>query len=225
MKVFPTRRFYFTGVSPDIERRTVSGGTSISGEEDLVETDGGGRVVVEFTEAYLDAPEAATAWRAISAQFGSGTRPIIVPLGDAKHQMMGDVTTPIGGLPWWEESDFTDSEPHATLTATAALRATTISVDVSDLAKPVRPGIWLSIDHATYRHRAYPVAEVLSDDGATALIKIGMPLREATASGTPAEFYDPKCTMRVDGGMGSPVTFGYAEGSVRFVEYFGDIPA
>ncbi|MBM3927563.1 MAG: hypothetical protein FJ335_03760 [Sphingomonadales bacterium] len=217
LPVFPTRSFYFEGVDPDVEARTISGGVALSGEENLIATDGGGRAFVEFSNADLDDPAILAAWRAISAR---GPLPIIVPLGDARHQMMGEVTTPLERLPWWEEADFAGA-PLASLASAAALRATTIAVAVGSLPKPVRAGIWLSIDHPTWRHRAYPVREVLSDNGATAVLKLGLPLREATSAGVAVEFVDPKCTMRRDGEMRSPVSGLYAEGSVRFVEYPG----
>jgi hypothetical protein len=222
MRVFPTRLFFFDGQEADLDRRTVSGGVALSGEEDVVATDGGGRVFLELSDPDLSEPDTATAWRAINAAYGAGAAPIIVPLGDARHQHMGDVTTPPGGLPWWEETDY-DGEPLSALAAPAALRATTISVSVADLPAPVRPGIWLSIDHATFRHRAYQVADVLDDDGETAVLRIEPPLREATLAGSGIEFVDPKCTMRVEGGMRSPSSLGFASSGVRFVEWPGAV--
>lgn len=223
MRVFPTRRFFFQGHAAEIDRRTLSGGVALSGDEDVIATDGGGRVTVQLSDADLEEPAVAIAWRAWDAFAGDGTVPVIVPLGDARHQMMGDVTTPIGGLPWWEEADFEPLEPLSVVTSSADLRATTISVSVDQLPGPVRPGIWLSIDHTTWRHRAYRVRDVLSDDGTTATLAIRPPLREATAADAPVEWIDPKVTARVDGGISSPTTMGYAEGSVRFVEWPGAV--
>ena len=219
LPVFPTRLFWFEGVDTDIEARTVSGGTSLAGEEDLIETDGGGRVTVTFNDADLGQPELAAAWRAITAR---GSQPIIVPLGDARHQMMGDATTPPERLPWWQEADFAGVAALSKLSAAASLRATVVQVDTSRLPRPVRAGIWCSIDHATWRHRAYLVEEVVSDTGLLATLKLRPPIREATASDADIEFVDPKCTMRRDGDMRSPVSGLYAAGqSVRFVEYPG----
>lgn len=216
MKVFPTRQFYFQGIDPALDRRVVSGGVAISGDEDVIATDGGGRVTVQFTGADLDSPQVAAAWSAIDALSDGGPVPFIVPMTDARRQMMGEITTPIGGLPWWEETDFAPVVPLATLTAAAALRATTIAVNMSGLPRPVYPGIWISIDHATMRHRAYKV--VTATDAA---LTIRPPLREATASGAAVEFLDPKCIMRAADGLKSPSVFGYVEpGSVLFVEDF-----
>lgn len=220
MRVFPTARFFFQGHSAELERRTISGGQALSGSEDLIAADGGGRWVAEFNEAYLDNPAIAVAMRALDALSDGGATPLIVPFADARHQLMGNVTVPIGGLPWWEEADFADSEPHSLLLNAAPLRATQITVSVNSLPGPVRAGITLSLDHATMRHRAYRIAEVLSDNGAQAVLSIRPPLREATLGGMSVEILDPKCVMRVEGGMPTPATMGFAEGSVRFVEDF-----
>lgn len=221
MRIFPTCRFRFDGQDVDIERRVISGGTAISGDEDTLATDGGGRVYAQFTDAYLDDRDVALAWDAIAARYGDGD-PIIVQLGVWESQMMGAPTMPPGGLPWWEEADFASADPAAvTLGADAALRATQLTLDIAFLTEPVRYGQWLSIDHTTKRHRAYKVAEVVSDDGETAVIKIRPPLREATATGAAVEFVDPKCVMKVDGAMSTAKAGGYAQpGSVRFVEDF-----
>lgn len=217
MKVFPTYRFAPNDAEADIELRTVSGGTSLAGDETLIATDGGGRVFLEIGDSYLDDEDLALAWRAISALSDGGATPFIVPLCDARHQMLGDVDIPPGGLPWWEESDFLTVDPHATLSAAAALRATTLAIDATMLPGDIRPGMWLSIDHVAMRHRAYRVADVNGSN-----VTIRPPLREAAEVGTPVEFFDPKCVMRVDGDMRSPTSFGYAApGGVRFVEFAG----
>lgn len=214
MKVFPTRQFYFQGIEPALDRRVVSGGVAISGDEDTIATDGGGRVTVQFTGADLDSPQVAAAWSAIDALSDGGPVPFIVPMTDARRQMMGEITTPIGGFPWWEESEFDPVTPLAALTTSAALRATTISVDMSALPRPVYAGIWVSIDHPTKRHRAYKIASATDTT-----ITIRPPLREAAASGTAVEFLDPKCVMRAVDGLKSPSVFGYVDpGSVLFVE-------
>jgi hypothetical protein len=220
LKVFPTRLLHFDGQNLDIEKRTLSGGTSLAGEDDLVATDGGGRVFCEFSDAYLDDPDVALAWSAIGAGLDDGATPIIVPVGDADMQQRGDITTPPSGDPWWTENDFADGASGITLSAPAALRATLLVLSIDLGEKPIRAGIWFSIDHATYRHRAYKVVEVVAQDATSATIRIRTPLREATAAGAQANFSDPKCMMRVDGSMQGPRSMGFAEGSVRFVEDF-----
>lgn len=219
LKVFPTALFGFEGFEADIERRLISGGVSLSNVEDIAATDGGGQWFCEVGNPDLDDPEYALAWDALSSQLEGGA-PIIVPLTDARAQMMGEVTIPPGGLPWWTEADFGTPTTGVTLDDAAALRATTLTLAVEFLPKPIRAGQRFSIDHETLRHRAYKVAEVVSDDGAEVVIRILPPLREATDAAAMLDFKDPKCVMRLDGEMRAPRNQGFAESGARFVEHF-----
>lgn len=218
MKVFPTCLFAPNGVEADIERRVVSGGTSLSGDETLIGTDGGGRVFAEFSEFYLDEPEVALAYRALSVIAEDGLVPLFVPLCDARHQpTVGHMTVPHSdGTPFADEALYQQQDGGVVTTAGAALRATFLAIQNVSLARPLLGGEWFSINHPTLRHRAYRVATV--EGGG---ITFRPPLREAVPAGTALNFADPLCTMRVDGAMRSPSSMGYAEApALRFVEHF-----
>jgi hypothetical protein len=221
MLVFPTHLLGFSGIAADIERRVTSGGISLSGQEDVVASDGGGRFFVEFNEPYLDQREIALAWRAIAAKLGDGPVPIIVPIGDLRHQFNQEIRVP-QGLPWWTEAEYVTADTGATASAIAALRDLTLEVAISFLPGPLMAGMWLSIDHPTMRHRAYRIAEVVAQNNASASLVLSHPLREAVSVGTPIEFVDPRCVCHVDGTMLSPTTFGFTEisNALRFVEDF-----
>lgn len=220
MIVFPTYLFDFTAMESDIERRTVSGGVSLSGDETTIITDGGGRVFAEFGGPYLDHPRLAASWRALADNLA--TDAIIVPLGDIRHQFVGDIAVPPGGLPWWTEAEYVAGRvPNATTTASAPLRGTMLSLALAYQPQPIYPGSWLSIRHPTMCHRAYRIRRVVSQTSAAATLQINPPLREAVAAGAVVNLSDPTCTMRLDGEMRSPTDFGFAEGAtVRFVEDF-----
>lgn len=220
MRVFPTYAFSFSDMEADIERRVITGGTALSGSEDIVGADGGGRVVAAFGEPYLDETDYALAWRACASVLKGGITPVIVPLGDLRHQFNADLRYP-SSLPWWTEAEYATGSSGVSLSANAALRATTLSLAISFLPGPLRAGMWLSIDHATMRHRAYQIDEVVSQSGTAAQIKISHPLRETTTTGVAVEFHDPRCVMRLDGEMRSPTNMGFVSGSaIRFVEHF-----
>lgn len=220
MRVFPTYAFSFSDIEADVERRIITGGTALSGNEDVVAVDGGGRVFAQYSDPYLDDTELALAWKACASVLKGGVVPVIVPLGDLRHQFATDLRTPLS-LPWWTEAEYATGESGVTLAADAALRATTLNLAISFLPAPLRAGMWLSIDHATLRHRAYLIDDVVSQDGVSATIVLSHPLREATTAGRPVEFHDPRCVMRLDGEMRSPSSMGYATGSaIRFVEHF-----
>lgn len=220
MRVFPTYAFAFSDMEADIERRTISGGTALSGAEDIIGADGGGHVFAQFGEPYLDETELALAWKACADTLQGGVTPVIVPLGDLRHQFGRNVRVP-RSLPWWTEAEYLTGDSGVALAADAALRAKTLSLTLEFLPAPLRAGMWLSIAHTTMSHRAYRIAEVVSQTGTAATITLSHPLREATTTGTAVEFHDPRCVMRLDGEMRSPSNMGYAAGSaIRFVEHF-----
>lgn len=224
MKVFPTCLFAPNEFQADLERRTISGGESLSGDEDLIATDGGGRVFVEIGDPYLDDPEAALAWRALDAYLDGGARAIIVPFCDGRHQpYAADITVPHSDdTTFSDETEYLQSGATGRIAQDAALRATTLHLDNLDLPRDLLGGEWLSIDHPTMRWRAYRIAEILEYDAenGTATVSIRPPLRDAVAAGENVDFANPRCTMRVDGGLPSPTSLGYASGSARFVEDF-----
>lgn len=220
MRVFPTFAFSFSDMEADVERRTMSGGTAISGGEDIIAADGGGRVFAQFGDPYLDETDLALAWKACASTLKGGVVPVIVPLGDLRHQFSRELRIPTS-LPWWTEAEYATGDSGVALSANASLRATTLNLAIGFIPGPLRAGMWLSIDHATMRHRAYQIDEVVSQSGTAAQIIIGHPLREATLSGVAVELHDPRCVMRLEGEMRSPSNMGYASGSaIRFVEHF-----
>ena len=220
MRVFPSYAFQFSDMEADVERRTMSGGTAISGGEDVIAADGGGRVYAQFGDPYLDEPEMALAWKACASVLKGGVVPVIVPLGDLRHQFNRDLRIP-KSLPWWTEAEYLTGDSGVALSADAALRATTLNLAIDFLPAPLRAGMWLSINHTTMSHRAYQIDDVVSQSGTAAQIVIGHPLREATLTGAAVELHDPRCVMRLDGEMRSPSNMGYATGSaIRFVEHF-----
>ncbi|NBC37371.1 hypothetical protein GTZ99_12500 [Novosphingobium sp. FSY-8] len=220
MLVFPTYAFSFSGMNADIERRVTSGGTSLSGQEDVVSTDGGGRFAVEFSAPYLDEIAIARAWRAWSAELAGGVTAVIVPIADLRHQFNQDIRVPTT-LPFWTEAEAISTDTGVTLAADAALRATTLDLAIAYLPGPMEAGMWLSIDHATMRHRAYRIARVVSQTATTASVTLSHPLREAATAGDPVEMIDPRCVCRLDGDMTSPSEIGFTSSDkVRFVEDF-----
>ncbi|GAM06319.1 hypothetical protein [Novosphingobium sp. MBES04] len=219
MKVFPASLFSPNGNEPYLDRRVISGGVSLSEDETLIGTDGGGRVVVEFSDFDLDDTEVARAWDAIDAYMDGGLRAIIVPLCDTPHQpaFSYEAVAHGDGSSFSDESLYSTPGSDVSLAADAGLRATSIEIDIAALNGI--PMGWFSINHPTWRHRCYKVAEIISQTDTSATISIRPPLREAATAGTAIDFATPRCTMRIDGEMRAPRTMGYAEGGdLRFVE-------
>lgn len=217
---FPTSRFAFDEQEIDIERRTISGGIALSGEEDIIETDGGGRVFAEFAGGPLLEREDQLAWRAIGTQFSGGATQIIVPFCDPLHQPYGgDHLAPHSDdSPFSDDSEYSGGGPTATAAADAALRATTLSLSIL-LGQALLGGEWFSIEHPTKGWRAYNIATVTDQTDTTATVTFRPPLREAVEAGDHVEFADPRCLMRIDGRPGRALEIGkYGEAAIRFVE-------
>ena len=219
MKVFPTCIFAPNGTDAYIDRRITSGGVSLSGQETIIGTDGGGRVCLEMNDFYLDEPTIARAWDAIDAYMDGGLRPMVVPFCDAVHQpafYMEDVPHS-DGTPFSDDTLYESGGTDVTIAVDAPLRATVIQVDIAALNGD--PLGWFTIVHPTWGARAYKVAEILAQTPTSATLSIRPTLREAVTVGTAVDFANPRCTMRIEGDMRAPRNMGYAEGqALRFVE-------
>lgn len=214
--VFPTRLFAFVSREQGIERSTLRGGTAISGAEDIVSTDGGGRVYAEFAGGQLVDRAQVLAWRSMQAILDEGVSPIIVPFGDKRHTPYGgEVEVPHSdGTPFSDGGLYFSGGPSAVTVGAAALRATSIRLTVTAL-QPLIGGEWFSIEHPLKGWRAYRIATIAPDGTTT----FRPPLREAVGDGVAVELSNPRCLMVQDAKAGSKLDFGrYTEAGVRFVE-------
>lgn len=219
LKVFSPCLFAPDGIEAELELRELSGGVSLAGGEDVIATDGGGRWAFNLEEPYLDEAHVALSWRALSGYLGGG-QPIIVRICDARHQPTSGFVevTHSDGTPFSDDTGYLSGDAEVVAAADAALRATSLSIDVITLPRALLGGERFSIAHPMHLDRLYAITEI-SDDGQT--IRFVPPLREAVAAGTVLNFDDPRCVMRRDGDMRSGTRFGFAESSgVRFVEHF-----
>jgi hypothetical protein len=214
LPVFHPCRFNFD--DQDIRRvgSVTSGGNSLSGIDDPIETDGGGFWQADFTNGATLEREDTLAWRAINAAMDNGASAVIVRFCDRLHQPVGGEMG-VAGSPFAFGDRRAYARPGvvARATALAALRATTIRVDI-DSEQPVIGGERFTIVHATWGERVYEVVSV--GDGA---ITIRPPLREAIAANTPLDFDDPRCKMRRASDATNALNIGrYGQCLISFVE-------
>jgi len=201
----------------DIRREglTSSGGTSLSGYEDVIRTDGGGFIVAEFSNGETWERQYTLAWRAITEAMDGGANPVIVHFCDRLHQPVGDrVDVPHSDdTPFSDGSLYQSSGASGATLAPAALRATTLRMAiVSQL--PLIAGEWFTVVHPNWGERAYRVINI---DGDT--IQFRPPLREAIDTGTYLDFDDPRCRMRLSGAPSNPTNIGrFQTVTARFVE-------
>jgi hypothetical protein len=201
----------------DIRREglTSSGGTSLSGYEDVIRTDGGGFVVAEFSNGGTRARQDTLAIRAILDAMDGGAVAVVVHFCDRLHQPVGDrVTVPHSDdTPFSDDTLYVSSGASASAVAPAALRATSLRMTiVSEL--PLLAGELFTIVHPNWGERAYRVINI---DGDT--IQFRPPLREAINAGTALDFDDPRCRMRLSGTPNNATNMGRFQAvTARFVE-------
>lgn len=216
--VFPTALFGFKSQDVNIERQTLSGGTALSGETDVVSTDGGGRVYAEFGEADLIDRDKVLAWRALITILEEGVTEMVVPFCDIRHQPYGGEhhVTYGDGATHSDGTLFAGGGPFGETTAPALLRATSLQFNGA-FAQPLIGGEWFTIEHPVKGPRAYRVRTV---DGDT--ITFRPPLRESVAAGQELDFANPRCLMIQDPEGGKPSSKisnrRHTVAEIRFVE-------
>jgi len=213
---FPTCLFSFAQREIMVTQNVISGGTSLSGDETVIATDGGGRWRAEYQNAPLNRRDKVMAWRAFRAIMEGGIVPFIFPICDARHQPVNKpVKVPHSdGTSFDDDALYVGGSGDIVAQADVALRGTLMQIDASALEKKLVGGERFSIDHPTWRHRLYEIKKINGD-----VIQFRPPLREAAPAGTSLEFREPKCVMRLVGDMSAPLNGPrVATGSLSLVE-------
>lgn len=223
MFVFPTHLFNPQTVKPDVVGRVVSGGVALSGEEDVVATDGGGRVRVDYSGIVLRDPTKLRAWNAWNAHLKSGVVACYVPLvsiATAPRPWAGSAPRPVfdigGDDPMFPtEVAYRARSIAAATVGDVALRATEITIVITS-GSPVQGGEWFSING-----RGHRIERVTARDGMEATVAIEPPTREAIDDGTAIEFEWPvvKARLVIGTDLGQAIQLSRrSEQSISFVE-------
>jgi len=215
----------------ELGARTISGGRSVSGVQQVGRTDGGGVWMATMDDVQVSTPNQIRAWKAIKARLDGGATPIVMPCREvvtAPWPLVGGVA--LTDLPSTNSDDSTLSDDteyegspiQATLAAGADLRATQLLMTFAT-GGPLLAGETFSIQHQTFSWRRYEVAGVTLDGDGNSLVTIRPPLREATPAGQWVEFNTPKCVMQLASpdAMDLPLELRtYGKASPKFVESF-----
>jgi hypothetical protein len=223
LPIFPAHTFCPETVTAAVVPDVVSGGTSLAGEQDVIEQDGGGRWMITMSGIALDTPYEQRLWKAQIAKLAGGATRMLVPLlsvATAPRPIAGNGFATPSDL--YANDDYFPTEvrfasPHviATISAAVALRSTTMQITVSQGGQ-VQPGM----DYSVGVH-AYTVQEVVSRSGLTAVVKTTPPAREAISAGTAANFDYPCVVCRAVPGqsLSAAINSGlYGDVEIQFVE-------
>lgn len=223
LPIFPAHRFCPETVTAGVVADVVSGGTSLAGEQDVIEADGGGRWMISYGGIALDDAEMQRRWKAWVAKLRGGATPVLVPL-----LSVATGPRPIAGNGFATPSDIYDNDdyfptevrfasPHivATISASVALRSTTMQISVTQ-GSSVQPGMDFSVGV-----HAYTVQEIISRAGLVATVKTTPPAREAIAAGTAVNFDFPYVVARAAPGQSLTAAINsglYGDVEIQFVE-------
>lgn len=223
MFIFPAHLFNPDPVKVDVVPRVISGGTSLSGDEDVIETDGGGRWEISYGNMDVDGIHLQRVWDAWTSHLAGGAQTVLVPilsLGTAPRPVAGGHLADPSDI--YADDDFFPTEvrfgsPHiiATVIADATLRATTLQISVAQGAR-VEPGMKFSVNN-----RGFKIERVLSRAGMAATCKVSPPAREAIVAGTAANFDWPVvlCRAVIGQDLSAAISLGmFGETSISFVE-------
>ncbi|WP_294260817.1 hypothetical protein [uncultured Sphingomonas sp.] len=219
LPIFPAHLLNPDSVTPRLDRRTISGGVALSGDEDVIATDGGGRVVVEYGDMASDDPAMQRLLNQWDGYLAGGAALCLVPIvsfATAPRVWHGNAPRPSFAIaandPVFPTSVAFQVRTIAAVNVGAtALRATTISIRV-DAGSPIVGGEWFGTGE-----RVHSIVRVVSRSGSTAVCQIRPPLRAALPDGAPLEFEWPVVKARVTPGASLVPQLAYG--------MFGDVGA
>lgn len=215
----------------ELVARTITGGRSLSGPQQVGRVDGGGVWMATLSDVQVSTPDQVRAWRALAARLDGGATPIVMSVRDeafAPWPVVAGVplttlpSTNSDDSPLDDDTEYEGSPIQVTLALAAELRATELILDIAT-GEPLQGGELFSIQHATFSHRLYRVASVALNDDGNSVVTIRPPLREATSAGQWVEFNTPKCVMQLASpdAMDLPLELRtYGKSSPKFVESF-----
>lgn len=217
--VFPVHIFNPKEITARIVESVISGGVALSGEEDVIATDGGGRWEIAYEGITLRSPFQIRAWEAWEGHLGRGKTDCYVPLislGHANRPSHGLIALGVSKLVTDDtifptSVVYSNSQIVATVSASAAIRATQLAISISKGA-PLAGGEKFSI-----AGRGYRVIRALGGG----FFQIEPPLREAVSSGAACIFDWPliKCRSAPGESWSPKIEYGRrGDVSIRFLE-------
>lgn len=221
MYIFPVHLLAPRKVARYLERQVLSGGTALSGDEDVIEVDGGGRWVVQYEGVQLVDAEHARVWEAWNEYLSGGVNTCLVPVlsfatGPRPSTAVRGPKRPsdlyYDDREWPTELRYASRDHEAEFSAPAALRDTAVGLTVTR-GPQISSGQLFSYGSGRL-HR------IIRPDG-TGGFSVLPPLRTAAAGGDPVSFDFPLVRARMAANESFAVGLErgrQGEVSVKFVE-------
>jgi hypothetical protein len=230
LRLFHPCQFGFSDQDIRVVGSTISGGTSLSGYEDVIQTSGGGFWAADFSGADFgdrdDAGRAETlAWRAANAAMQGGSIPVTLQFCDRLHQPVLDRHR----SPHSDDTPFADTSLYASAGATATVLAVVNGqaggnrTTVLDIAFAGERDL-IGGERFTYTgakgwgERAAEIYAVEDIPGGKR-ITFQPPIRGGISAGDPLDFDNVRCRMRRTSQPSNPLNMGaFSTASISFQE-------
>lgn len=227
MYIFPAHLFNPSNVRAGVTATVISGGTAISGDETVIQTDGGGRWRIDYSDIDIDDPDLERMWGQLVSYLRGGSRAVLVPLLSIRTAprpyVGGEDKNPSDLI--WDDDVFPTfvrfASPHVIANVVTHDPAVPgmIEIEVTQGAR-IRGGEKFSIGN-----RAYVIERVTAKNGQRATCVISPPRRISTPVGTPVNFDWPVVQCRAELGQAliPDMEMGlYSTVSISFVEDFSN---
>ena len=231
LRVFHPCQFHFGDQDIRVDGSTVSGGTSLSGFEDVIRTDGGGFWRADFTGADFgdrdDEGRAETlAWRAANAGMQGGSVAVDVVFCDRLHQPVRDANR----VPHSDDTPFSDASLYRSAGAEAVLvavvngqagglRATVLDIRITSERALIGGERFTYQARSDWGTRAAEIYDVEDRGGGVTRITFQPPIRGGIAAGDSLDFDDIRCRMRRVSAPSNALSMGaFSSGDISFQE-------
>lgn len=231
LRVFHPCQFHFGEQDIRVDGSTVSGGTSLSGFEDLIRTDGGGYWRADFTGSDFgdrddDGRAETLAWRALNAGMQGGAIPVDVEFCDRLHQpVLAAAFVPHSdNTPFNDASLYRSSGADCSVVAVVngqagGLRCTILDIRLTS-ERPLIGGERFSYEgRSGWGMRAAEIYSLESRGGDVTRITFQPPIRGGIESGDALDFDSVRCRMRRISAPSNALSMGaFSSGDISFQE-------
>lgn len=206
----------------DIVGGAISGGISNSGQQQVVNSGGGGLWALRMDGFIIRSPAQIRAWRRVQYGAQSGVVPINVQVCEVR------TAPPFVGVPHSDTTPFSDGGLYRSMdgegvtTAAANSRATSMFITL-DSDADLYGGELFSIEYQPGYHSLHAITNSV-ESGSGYLITFEPPLRSAAPAETVLNFTHPTVTVRLANpdAMSMSLELGkFSNTSATFIEYFG----
>lgn len=228
MYIFPAHIFNPANIKAGIVENVISGGVALSGDEDVISTDGGGRWQITYSGIAIRTPALERVWDAWVSHLAGGASVIAVPLVSlrtAPRPVAGNGPARVSRLVANDKLfptavSYASPNIQAVTVGAVGIRSTTLAIAITQGAQ-IKGG-----ERFALGNRGHRIERVLSrPDDLTAIVAISPPTRSAVSAGAVVNFDWPAVQCRAMTGQDLAPDMAYGRNgtiSISFVEDFSD---